>query len=230
MARLARIWCAATVIVALTPVPARADPISILHGSILITSGGLNGPVTLTGSRGFSLVGTVAPSAGLTGLFGQCIVPECTPGSRIDFGLDLTGASGFLSGTMTIEGDRYDISESVTAIADVFLHLDGSVLAPGMGPARATVSAPFSLTGRAFALTPFGEFAHDDLLFGRGTATVTLVPYPAIPELDPSWMVDSARFDFVQPVPEPSTLVLVGTGALLAARARRSRRSGQNTR
>ena len=231
MARLARIGCAATVIVALTAVPSLADPISILHGSILITGGSLpNGPVSLTGSRGFSLVGTVAPSAGLTGLFGQCVVPECTPGSRIDFGLDLAGASGFLSGTMTIEGDRYDISESVTAMADVFVHIDGSVLAPDMGPARPTVSAPFSLTGRAFALTPFGESGHDDLLFGRGIATVTLVPYPPNPDFGPSWMVDSARFDFVQPVPEPSTLVLVGMGALFAARARRSRRSPQNTR
>jgi hypothetical protein len=92
------------------------------------------------------------------------------------------------------------------------------------------VSAPFSLTGRAFALTPFGEFAHDDLLFGGGIATVTLVPFPAIPDFGPSWIVDSARFDFVQPVPEPSTLVLVGMGVLFAARARRSRRSVQNTR
>ena len=226
MARLARIGCAATVIVALTAVPSLADPISILDGSILIPGDSLtNGPVSLTGTRGFSLVGTVAPNAGQTGLFGQCFVPECTPGTRIDFGLDLTGASGFLSGTMTIEGDRYDISGSVTAIADVFLHLDGSVLAPEMGPARPTVSAPFSLTGRAFALTPFGEFAHDDLLFGGGIATVTLVPFPANPDFGPSWIVDSARFDFVQPVPEPSTLVLVGMGVLFAAGARRSRRS-----
>jgi hypothetical protein len=230
MARLAPIGCAATLIVALTPVPSLADPVSIVNGSILITSGGISGPVTITGSRGFSLVGTVAPSAGLTGLFGQCIVPECTPGTRIDFGLDLTGASGFLNGTMTIEGDRYDISESVTAIADVFLHIGGSVLAPEMGPARLTVSAPFSLTGRAFALTPFGELAHDDSLSGRGLATVTLVPYPANPDFGPSWMVDSARFEVAQPVPEPSTLVLVGTGALLAARARRARRSVQNTK
>jgi hypothetical protein len=221
MARLARIVCTTIVVVALIPVSSLADPISILHGSIWIRGGEPNGAVNLIGSRGFSLVGTVAPSAGLTGLFGQCIVPECTPGTRIDFGLHLTGASGLLTGTMTIEGDRYDISENVTAIADVFLHVDGAVLAPAIGPARPPVSAPFSLTGRAFALTPFGEFAHDDLLFGRGVATVTLVPFPANPDFGPSWMVDSARFDFAEPVPEPATLVLVGTGALLAARARR---------
>lgn len=180
--------------------------------------------MNLTGTRGFSLVGTVAPSAGRTGLFEQCIFPECTPGTRIDFGLHLTGASGFLAGTMTIEGDRYDISESVAAIADVFLRVDGSVLAPEIGPAQAMVSAPFSLTGRAFALTPFGELAHDDLLFGQGIATVTLVPHHPNPDFGPSWRVDSARFDFAQPVPEPSTFVLVGMGALLAARSRRRAR------
>ena len=225
MARIAPIACAAFVVVALTPVRALADPISILDGSILIRSGGLpNGPVNLTGSQGFSLVGTVAPSAGLAGLFGQCNVPECTPGTRIDYGLTLTGASGLLSGTMTIEGDSYALSSSVTAIADVFLQLDGSVLAPEMGPPQTTVSAPFWLSGRAFALTPLGEIAHDNLLFGRGMATVTLVPYPANQDFSPSWMVDSARFDFAEPVPEPATLILVGTGALLAARARRRAR------
>jgi hypothetical protein len=87
-----------------------------------------------------------------------------------------------------------------------------------MGPARPTVSAPFSLTGRAFALTPFGEFAFDDLLFGRGTATVTLVPYPANPDFAPSWMVDSARFDFAQPGPSPVNVVPNSPRELLLSR------------
>jgi hypothetical protein len=99
--------------------------------------------------------------------------------------------------------------------ADVLLYFDRSFIAPGMGPAQATVSAPFSLTGRAFALTPFGEFAHDDQLFGHGVGTVTLVPFNPEAGFPPSWVPQSVRFDFAQPTPEPSTLLLVGTCTLV---------------
>lgn len=224
MARLAQVCCAATVFVATTTVMAGADPINILSGSVFVESpAGDLGYANLVGTHGFTLN---ARTGMLTrvGLFDQCGVPECPPGASVGFNLDLSGASGFLAGVMTIEGDRYDVSESVTSMADVFLRFDGAFIAPGMGPAQATVTAPFSLTGRAFALTPLGEFAHDDLLFGAGMATVTLVPYPPVAGFGPSWMVQSARFDFAQPTPEPSTLVLLGTGALAGVRAGRWRR------
>jgi hypothetical protein len=84
------------------------------------------------------------------------------------------------------------------------------------------LSAPFSLTGRALAATPLGAIAHNDELFGGGVGTVTLVPFPAEAGFPPSWMVQSVRFDFAQPTPEPSTLLLLGTCAVAVVRRRTS--------
>jgi hypothetical protein len=228
MARLAQIACAATVIVATAAAPARADPINITSGSVFIARSGPTelGQVSIVGTQGFSLTSRVAPSGGTQGLFEQCLVPECPPGTRIEFDIGLSGSSGFLPGAvMTIDGDRYDDLESITAMANVFLTFNGSIIAPETGPAQVSLSAPFSFTGTAVAFTPFGETAHDDVLLGRGVGTVTLIPFPPHPDFAPGWMVDAVRFDFAQPTPEPSTLLLLGTCAFGAMRARRSRRS-----
>jgi PEP-CTERM motif len=227
MARFAQIICAMTLIVFAVTSPVRADPINILSGSVVIqTPGGDFGSADLLGTRGFSLTARAGLPTGV-GLFEQCSVPECQPATRVNFNLDLSGASGFLGGVMTIEGDRYDVSDDVNARADVFLHFDGSFIAPAMGPDRTTVTAPFSLTGRAFALTPFGSFAHDEQLFGRGVGIVTLVPFNPQAGFDPSWTVEKVRFDFAQPTPEPSTLLLIGTcvAAPVIRRMQRSRAS-----
>lgn len=235
MARLGQISCAATVIVATAAVPVslRADPINITSGSVVIASPGPSevGQVSIVGTRGFSLTSRVAPRGGTQGPFEQCLVPECPPGTRIDFDIELSGSSGFLPGAvMTIEGDRYDDLESLNAMANAFLTFTGSIIAPAVGPARVSLSAPFSLTGRVFAVTPFGEIAHDDPLRGQGTGTMTLVPFPTLTDFPPGWMVDTVRFDFAQPTPEPSTLLLLGTCAVGVVRARRWRQSRHDER
>ncbi len=184
--------------------------------------GGDFGPANLVGTGGFSLTARAGFFAPI-GLFDQCFNPECPTGTRVNFNLDLSGASGALGGVMTIGGDQYPVTENRDATADVLLHFDGSFIAPETGPAQAVVSAPFSLTGRAFALTPFGEFAHDDQLFGHGVGTVTLVPFNPEAGFPPSWVPQSVRFDFAQPTPEPSTLLLVGTCAVASMMRRRGR-------
>ncbi len=226
MARFAQISCAATLIVSAFASTAFADPINILSGSVVVQiTGDRRGPADLVGTHGFTLTARTGLPTIAGGLFAQCIVPECQPGTRVDFDLDLSGASGFLTGSMTIGGDRYDVTDSVTAMSDVHLHFDGSFIAPDMGPDRATVTAPFSLSGEAFALTPLGNFAHNDQLFGNGIGTVTLVPFNPQAGFDPSWTVENVTFDFAQPTPEPSTLLLIGTcvAAPVIRRMRRSR-------
>jgi hypothetical protein len=224
MARLAQIACAATVILTASAIPLRADPINILSGSVFIPTAPNIGDLSIVGTQGFSVTGRVAGGglAGTQGLFAQCTMPECTPGTRIEFDVGLSGASGSLGGAMTIAGDHYEISDSVNALADVFLLFDGSIIAPAAGAAQVILSAPFSLTGRALAATPLGAIAHNDELFGGGVGTVTLVPFPAEAGFPPSWMVQSVRFDFAQPTPEPSTLLLLGTCAVAAVRRRTS--------
>jgi len=226
MPRFAQISAAASLIVLASASTALADPINILSGSVFAqVAGDKTGPANLVGSHGFTLTARTTIFRIPNGLLGQCIVPVCQPGTTIEFNVDLSGASGFLEGSMTIGGDSFDVSESIDATSDVFLHFDGSFIAPDMGPDRATVTAPFSLSGRAFATTPLGTVAHDDQLFGRGIGTVTLVPFNPELGFDPSWVVENVTFDFAQPTPEPSTLLLLGTcvAAPVIRRMQRSR-------
>lgn len=227
MSRLAQVACAATVMVAAAALPVRADPIHITRGSVFIASAEVAdlGSVDLLGTQGFRLTSAVAPGGGQLGPFGQCGVPECPAGTRIAFDIGLSGSSGLLPGaTMTIGGDRYDDVESINAMANIFLNFTGSIMAPEVGASRVSLSAPFSFTGRTFALTPFGEIAHDETVLGGGIGTLTLSPL-TLEGFPPGWTVESLRFDFAQPTPEPSTLLLIGTCVAGALRARRSRPS-----
>lgn len=233
MSRIAQVTCAATVMLSTAAVPVRADPILITSGSVFIARPEVVelGDLDIVGTQGFHLTSAVSPSGGLQGPFERCSVPECSPGTRIAFDIGLSGSSGFLPrAVMSIGGDRYDDLESQTAMANVFLDFRGSIIAPAVGPARVSLSAPFSLTGRAFALTPFGEIAHDDALLGAGIGTMTLIPFPTSTEFPPGWMVESVEFEFAQPTPEPSTLLLFATGAVGVLRARRLRQSRMRER
>jgi PEP-CTERM motif len=223
MARLAQIACAATVILTASAVPLCADPINIAitSGSIFVGPPGTHdGPATIQGTRGFTFTGTAGFFTG-EGLFSQCMFPECPPGTRVNFNLDMSGDSGFLTGQMTIDGNSYPVTDAIDANARLFLHIDGSFIAPAMGPARTTIAAPFSLTGDAHAVGPRGETLVSATLIGRGIGTASLVPFNPAAGFPPSWVVDNVRFDFAQPTPEPSTLILLGTCAAGAFMRRR---------
>jgi hypothetical protein len=228
MTRFAQIACAATVMVATAAPAVRADPINITGGFVFIARAELTdlGELNIVGTQDFSLTSRVSPSGGSQGPFERCNVPECSPGTRIAFDIGLSGSAGVLPfAVMTIGNDRYDDIESQLANANVFLNFTGSIIAPEVGPARVSLSAPFSLTGSVFAVTPEGELAHDETLAGSGVGTLTLVPFPTQADFPPGWLVESVRFDFGQPTPEPSTLLLLGTCAAGLVRARRSRQS-----
>jgi PEP-CTERM motif len=223
MARLAQITCTATLILVAATISVRADPIHIVSGSVFIPTVEHNGAATLVGTPSFTFAGQAGLPNSFFGMFGQCAVPECPPGTIININLDLSGQSGSLGGTMTVGGNEYGVSDNINANSDLFLHFDGSFIAPAMGPPVATVSVPFSLTGQAHAINSLGETVLDDQIFGHGIATVSLLPYNPQAGFDPSWTVDTARFDFLQPTPEPSTLLLIGAGTLVPMIRRRRR-------
>jgi len=224
MARLAQLSAAASLIVMAFASTALADPINILSGSVFAQLNRL-GPANLVGTHGFTLTGRTNMFTLPGGLLSHCNDPVCQPGTRVEYAFGLSGQGGFLEGSWTVGDDHYDLSSSVNSTNEVFLFFDGSFIAPAMGPDRATVTAPFSLTGQAFALTPLGTRAHDNQLFGRGIGTVTLVPFNPELGFDPSWVVENVTFDFAQPTPEPSTLLLLGTcvAAPVIRRMQRSR-------
>jgi hypothetical protein len=219
MPRLAHIACAATVFVAAGSLTAHADPIniSVVSGSVVINRGPGNGTLDLAGTHGFTLTATagVLPEAGLQGPFAQCLVPACTPGSPIGLDISFTGQSNLLGGiVLTADGNTYDDFEGALSTGNLELAFSGSVVAPAFTMAQTSVTAPFSLTGIATAP------GLDASLHGSGIATLTLVPFG--PAGEGSWSANELRFDFSpQPTPEPSTMLLLGSGALTLFRRRR---------
>ena len=80
---------------------------------------------------------------------------------------------------------------------------------------------PFTLSGRLTAYPPSGGApVFDVTLTGRGAASLTMALE------DGRYSFSSLHYDFsVEPVPEPATVMLVGTGAALIWRRKRHRRA-----
>jgi len=101
-------------------------------------------------------------------------------------------------------------------LPDAFLTFQGTWTAPAPGgPPNLSVIVPFAFSG---SVTPSLTSGSVDLT-GSGTATINLVGGSL------AYTRQSVRYDFA-PVPEPTTVVLVGSalGLLTAARYRRQGR------
>ena len=191
-------------------VTARAETILITSGSMVWT--GLNNatPVTLSGA-GFSFQGV-----GLNGLEVDIINLPSLPTT---FTLPTHWSDGDLPGTATHNGVTYlNIGGGNDASLSATWSTTFTVPA---GFSTGTFTMPFSFTGMFFTGAP-GEVVG---LSGGGTATVELRRDESSPQLFP---VVSARYEFGESaaaVPEPMSMLLVGTG--LAGLAMRRRRKEQ---
>ena len=197
-----------------------ADPILVTSGVLTAPLPPPNGSVSLVGTQGFSLEARVTVGEGNVHPLNEC--DRCLPGLELSVGGILSGAA--FVGVATLNGTTYTDFSSVDSPASLYFEFFGSTVAPAFQDAPISITAPFSFRG-IFSV-PFPD--QPVMLTGGGLATLLFKPAIFVEGESRRWMVESVRYDFGDqtPVPEPGTLLMVGSGLLAFARAAKRARRG----
>jgi hypothetical protein len=189
---------------------ARADPIQITS---FITSGSAD---VIPGSAQFSLF---EPEVSFTGAgrstAGPCII-GCLPGTSVTGAIGVISSEDWgLSGTVTLDGVSHVYQFAPGLSGDALLEFSYVLPIPDVGATTLSLTTPFT-AGAFFSSPVLGLSLH---MVGGGVATVNLELGPS----SPFYTLQSAHYDFVSPVPEPSTitLALVGFAGWVICRRKR---------
>jgi hypothetical protein len=205
---------------------AYGDTIRITSGVVAVGPG-VAGPAVMAvfGDQGFSFVSTLSPQGRADArACGQS--QPCAPGAAIPVGASWSGLD-LLGGVATLDGKVYPQVGGATSPNQLAFDITGpGATAPAFGAADfASVTTPFTLTGLFRYGSASGPSTTADL-FGAGLATLDLARGTGA--LADSWVYQGVRYDFganAVPTPEPSSLLLLATGALLVGAMRWRRRA-----
>ena len=203
-------------------VPARAEPIQITAGSL-----GWVGPV---GGVSIGLAGGTFVFIGGASISGGIFTPwilcngglACTPGTTVDLRSFWSG--GDLPGTAAYQGVTYPGVGGPNSPNQLTAEWTGGLDIPA-GFTGGLLTAPFGFSGQFKYAPNLMQLPQALDLSGSGLASLTFAEYPGDPG---SFFLTSVHYDFAETdsagaVPEPMSMILVGTGLAGLAALRRRR-------
>jgi len=179
------------------------------------------GTVHFVGDRGFTFDGFTEAVSGVLSPAELCSVPsnDCNPGKTLS--LRASASDLDLPGHATLDGVSYPVVGA--APADAAYEFTGTVTLPPFGQSpMASVTVPVDFSGSFFV-----DQVGGNQLIASASATLMLQEGTTFLGI-PAWLYRGIRYDLV-PVPEPTTLALVGTAlAVVGAVAVVRRRNKHN--
>lgn len=189
------------------PLRALADTINLFGDSVVYDlSFGGTGFVHFVGDRGFTFDGTTSIVSGKLVPAEQCITPtdDCKPGMTLS--LLASASGGDLRGHATLDGVSYPIVGTAGIGANAGYLFTGTVTLPPFGQSpTVSLTVPVEFLLGFFNVDGVGP----NQLIASGSATLMLQEGTTSQGI-PAWQWRGIRYDLA-PVPEPTTLALVGT-------------------